>query len=114
MVDEVSKRAARLRQARERAGFSKPIEAIERFRFKRSYYHHENGHGTFSFDQAAAYAKAYGVRAEWLYKGTGPMTDAPDSDLAELVRLWDHIPKARRSTVIDVARGMSKRRPGQG
>lgn len=66
--------ADRLRQARKEAGLAGPSEAVERFHWNvNTYKSNENGNAPFSFNKAKAYAKAYGVRPEWLYDGLGPM-----------------------------------------
>lgn len=65
----------RLRQARIAAGFRQGAEAIVRHDWnKNTYKANENGNAPYSFAQAKDYAKAYGVRAEWLYDGVGEMT----------------------------------------
>ena len=67
-------RSDRLRRARIDAGFETAAAAIERFHWQvNSYPANENGNAPFSYAKAKAYAKAYGVRAEWLYDGTGSM-----------------------------------------
>jgi hypothetical protein len=71
---EKSGRAQRLRRARLEAGFARGVEAVDRFGWNRNTYKsNENGAAPFSFDQAKIYAAAFGVGAEWLYDGTGPM-----------------------------------------
>lgn len=71
-------RAARLRKARLEFGLKTPSEAFQMFgeRFNWSantYKSNENGNAPFSFKRAKQYAKAFGVRPEWLYDGIGPM-----------------------------------------
>jgi phage repressor protein C with HTH and peptisase S24 domain len=62
--------AARLRQAREAAGFKSAAEAIERFRFTAStYMAHENGQNGIRVEPAQAYAHAFGVDPGWLLTG---------------------------------------------
>jgi phage repressor protein C with HTH and peptisase S24 domain len=62
-----------LRQARIDAGFERQRDVFERFGDwnRNTYKSNENGNAPFSFEQAKAYAKAFEVRAEWLYDGTG-------------------------------------------
>lgn len=71
----MDERADRLRQARINAGFEKAVEAAERFGWSaNTYKSNENGNAPFSFNKAKDYAKAFGVRAEWLYSGDGDAT----------------------------------------
>jgi hypothetical protein len=73
-------RAQRLRRARTEAGFVRGADAVERFGWNRNTFKsNENGAAPFSFDQAKTYARAFGVGAEWLYDGTGPMKPAKGS-----------------------------------
>lgn len=66
----------RLRQARIRKGFDQAIDASSAYGWNRNTYSsNENGNAPFSFKSAQKYAAAFGVRAEWLYSGTGPMVD---------------------------------------
>lgn len=72
--DEVLERGRRLREARERAGFDRPKDVIDRFSklgVKSSYYQHEKGSVPFSFKYAQLYGKIFGVSPEWLYSGRG-------------------------------------------
>ncbi|MEN0652415.1 MULTISPECIES: LexA family transcriptional regulator [Hyphobacterium] len=86
-------RGKRLRQARERAGFERPKDVIDRFSrrgVKTSYYQHEKGSAPFSFKYAQLYGLLFGVKPEWLYSGQGPMADGdvvpiPDSSHVEPV-----------------------------
>lgn len=70
----VSARHERLRRAREDAGFERQRDVFESFPAwnRNTYKSNENGNAPFSFDQAKVYARAFGVRAEWLYDGAGP------------------------------------------
>lgn len=68
----MAERHDRLRQARIEAGFKTQAEAVRRHGWNpNSYKSNENGNAPFSFDQGEEYAKAYNVRAEWLYSGKG-------------------------------------------
>ncbi|HWF65227.1 MAG TPA: S24 family peptidase [Rhizomicrobium sp.] len=72
--------AARLRQAREAAGFKSAAEAIERFRFTAStYMAHENGQNGIRVEPAQAYARAFGVDPGWLLTGASaaPLKNPP-------------------------------------
>lgn len=73
-----TERHERLRSARVAAGFDRQRDVYERFPGwnRNSYKSNENGNAPFSFDQAKVYARAFGVRPEWLYDGSGPMRDA--------------------------------------
>lgn len=68
----------RLREARLHAGLERQRDVYERFPSwnRNTYKSNENGNAPFSFEQAKTYAKAFGVRAEWLYDGAGPMVAA--------------------------------------
>ncbi len=68
----------RLREARLHAGLERQRDVYERFPSwnRNTYKSNENGNAPFSFDQAKTYAKAFGVRAEWLYDGAGSMVAA--------------------------------------
>lgn len=71
---EIKARGARLTKARLHAGFKKRADAIKRFRWNpNSYNPHEAGNIGFGYNTAKKYADAYGVRADWLYSGDGPM-----------------------------------------
>lgn len=73
MSDE-AERAERLRRARKEAGLATPTDAINRHGWNaNTYKSNENANAPFSFKKAKDYATAYGVRAEWLYSGMGPM-----------------------------------------
>ncbi len=65
------------------AGFERQRDVLARFPDWKAntYKSNENGNAPFSFDAAKAYAKAFKVRAEWLYAGSGAMREraAPNS-----------------------------------
>lgn len=62
--------AARLRLARERAGFKTAADALERFGWKQStYLAHENGQNGIRPDKAKLYADAFKVSVGWLLSG---------------------------------------------
>lgn len=76
----------RLRQARVEAGFERQVDAVRRFNFnKNTYKSNENGNMAFSYSAAEDYGKAFGVEAEWLYAGTGPMRAAEAPDFRRVV-----------------------------
>jgi SOS-response transcriptional repressor LexA len=71
-------RAARLRDARAAAGFERPGDAAARFGWNvNTYKSNENGNAPFSFAKAKVYAKALGVRPEWLYDSDGEKNAPP-------------------------------------
>ena len=62
--------AARLRAAREAAGFKSASDAAQRFRWRAStYMAHENGQNGIRTEPALAYARAFGVDPGWLMTG---------------------------------------------
>ncbi|HEX4104920.1 MAG TPA: LexA family transcriptional regulator [Rhizomicrobium sp.] len=69
-----SDQAARLRAAREAAGFKSASDAAQRFRWRAStYMAHENGqNGIRAPEPALTYARVYGVDLNWLLTGIGP------------------------------------------
>lgn len=70
----MDERADRLRRARIDAGYRGPADAAEAKGWNvNTYKSNENGNAPFSFKKAKDYAKAYGVRPEWLYDGQGQM-----------------------------------------
>lgn len=78
----MSEQGDRLRKARRDAGHKSGrdgVRALQRAGVKaneNTYASNENGNAPFSFARAQEYASVYGVRAEWLYSGDGPMRDA--------------------------------------
>lgn len=81
MSDDVKRRGARLRQAAERAGFTRQKDVIEQFKkdgVTNSYYQHSKGNIGYSFKAAQLYGRLFNVRAEWLYSGEEPMTPERD------------------------------------
>jgi SOS-response transcriptional repressor LexA len=55
------------------AGYETSAAAAERFGWNvNTYKSNENGSAPYSFKKAKEYAKAFGVRAEWLYDANGP------------------------------------------
>jgi hypothetical protein len=75
LVDQ--ERAARLRMARQAAGFQTMEDAITRFRFvPQTYRGHENGHRGMSRGKTLlTYSRAFNVRKEWLEFGLGNMKE---------------------------------------
>lgn len=64
--------AARLKWARERAGYAKAKDAVEAFGFTQStYYGHENGDRAFDEKTAKRYAQAFNVPWAWLLGDDG-------------------------------------------
>lgn len=72
--------AKRLREARERAGFERAVDAANRFGWAAPTYHgHENGSRGFKKDTALAYAKAFKVSPGWLLYGQPGFEEAERS-----------------------------------
>ena len=68
--DSPDKPHVRLRMARIAAGFKTAKMVLDRFNWNGSTYRaHENGQNAFSSEQAAVYALAFGVSANWLAFG---------------------------------------------
>lgn len=81
-------RYQRLQTARIYAGFSKPTDAARYFGWNENTYRsHDNGARGLTAEAAEIYAKAYGVRAEWLLYGRGTMTNGDDSLSDRLARV---------------------------
>ena len=71
-ISAKSDQAARLRAAREAAGFKSASDAAQRFRWRAStYMAHENGQNGIRTEPALAYARAFGVDPGWLITGVG-------------------------------------------
>lgn len=91
----------RLRKARIAAGFKSAAAAADAQTpkwNKNSYSSNENGNAPFSFKTAQKYASAFGVRAEWLYTGQGPVNDEQSSE--KLVRIIGTVGAANDGMVI--------------
>ena len=72
-ISAKSDQAARLRAAREAAGFKSASDAAQRFRWRAStYMAHENGQNGIRTEPALAYARAFGVDPGWLMTGLEP------------------------------------------
>lgn len=85
--------ADRLRMARIRARYERPADAAAENRWNyNTYWSNENGNAPFSFKMAQKYARKFGVRAEWLYAGEGPMVEPPappsPEEIAVPLRSW--------------------------
>jgi len=71
----MEERSHRLRHARTEKGFDTAAAAAEAFGWNRNTYaSNENGNAPFSYRKAKEYAVAFGVRPEWLYDASGPMS----------------------------------------
>ena len=102
----MSNPADRLRQARERAGFEHAKDAAKAMGVPVStYIGHENGSRGYTIESAARYAHQFKVTEEWLLygKGTG---DA--SETAEILHLWDHMPRHRRREALEILRLLAR------
>lgn len=72
--------AARLRAAREAAGFKSASDAAQKFRWRAStYMAHENGQNGIRTEPALAYARAFGVDPGWLITGIGKESTVKNS-----------------------------------
>ncbi len=90
MPTDTEQRAARLRDARQAAGFENATVAAERFGWPVvTYRSHENGLRGLRPSIAKKYAKAYKVSLSWLMTGEGQM-HGPGLD-AEIMALPDDI-----------------------
>ena len=68
----IDSRAARLRQARQAAGYDTARDAADAMGISRTtYYGHENGRAGFKSTSAIKYAKRFRVSLEWLETGRG-------------------------------------------
>ncbi len=57
----------RLREARQKAGYKRAIDAIKAFGFKEgTFRHHDNGTRPFDMNDAIRYGRAFGVNPSWL------------------------------------------------
>lgn len=66
-------RNERLQKARRQKGYEQAIEAARAYGWNvNTYISNENGNAGFSWEKAKTYAKAFGVRPEWLFEGQGP------------------------------------------
>lgn len=72
---------ARLRVARQNAGFDTAVEAADAIGVPRStYIGHENGHRGFPSKKAPLYARRFKVSEQWLLFGKGRPEDAPEPE----------------------------------
>ena len=86
----------RLRQARIAADFETATAAADRFGWPlNTYKANENGNAPFSFRRAKDYGAAFGVRAEWLYDGSG-MASGPAGGGARVLGLTGASPGSER------------------
>lgn len=85
-------RAARLRQARERAGFKSPTEAARAFGWViPTYLSHENGTRGFPVQRAMQYARAFRVNPAWLITGAGDMVKRGSSQVVGYVGAGEQV-----------------------
>lgn len=98
--------AARLREAREGAGFKEAQEAADHFGWKYTTYrsHESQGKGGRSFtDYAEIYANAFGTTAAWLL--FGEKEAAPEADIRVPNRVVPIMSMAAYDELIEVAEG---------
>lgn len=102
MSTDQEKRAARLREARRRAGYQNAADAAEHFGWPViAYRSHENGLRGLKAHVAKKYAKAYKCSFAWLMTGEGLIDGTSiDGELAELpLDLSEPLIKAIRQMV---------------
>jgi SOS-response transcriptional repressor LexA len=98
--------AARLREAREQAGFEDAQDAADHFGWKYTTYrsHESQGKGGRSFkDSAEIYANAFGTTAAWLL--FGEQEAAPDQDIRVPNRVVPLMSMAAYDELIEVSEG---------
>lgn len=108
---------ARLRWARNDAGFSKQIQAVERFEWPASTYSaHESGRRNFGRQQAQIYAHAFRVNYIWLLDGIGEPHDratsavsaaAPTPDVERLKIIKDILYRVCRAADFPITSGQA-------
>lgn len=97
--------SARLRQARESAGFASIADVISRFGWKRSNYsHHENGIRKIGIQDAIKYGRAFRVSGWWLLTGIVEPKAVSDlsSDELLLIEKYRGAPEALRGAAHSV------------
>lgn len=78
MFRVMSTKSDRLREAREKAGYTSASEAARAFGWgEAGYRHHENGNRDYGDEEAQRYARAFRRPAEWLLWGRGRAKEAP-------------------------------------
>lgn len=104
--------SARLRLARESAGFETISAVISRFGWKRSAYsHHENGIREFGVQDAIKYGRAFRVSAWWLLSGVVEPREQSDFTKDEMLLIEkyraspDTLREAAHSVLTPKARG---------
>jgi phage repressor protein C with HTH and peptisase S24 domain len=77
IAPKMLEKSERLRQARQKAGYSSAVEAARAFGWTESAYrHHENGTRGFGPDAAKRYGRAFKVKPSWLLALEGATPDA--------------------------------------
>lgn len=91
MTDQAKERAARLRKARIEAGHKTAKAGYDAVRkagvdvSPNTYPHNENGNAPFGYSRAKEYASVFGVSADWLYSGDGPMREAGAASMVPII-----------------------------
>ena len=98
--------ASRLRIARLRAGFETGADAAAAIGMPVStYLSHENGSRGITAKQAAAYARKYKVREQWLLYGVAPGPGSEQTgETAEIADLVKRLPPIRRAEALRILR----------
>jgi hypothetical protein len=100
LMTENESRSARLRDARQKAGFSTAAEAARKFGWPYpTYVMHESGRGLGR--SAAVYAHAFNVSETWLMTGHGAGLTAGAN---ELVSIYEVLPQDYRDLLLADAR----------
>lgn len=103
----------RLRWARKRAGYAKPMDAIRAFGFTKStYIQHENGTRGFPSRAAQRYSTVYRVDLEWLLTGKGKPESSADTPVVGIVGAgaevmpFDDYPRGRGFRMVEAPEGV--------
>lgn len=101
----MAERHDRLRMAWKRSGLTQ-AQCVERFGWNSNTFRANlNGNAPFGFKAAQDYARAFGVRAEWLYEGVEPMrpTFVDDSQQPTVIPVISWVTAGELTTLPDAA-----------
>lgn len=108
--EERLRRAARLVEARARAGHKGAITAARAISVDENRYKaHESGRNGFGISDARIYAKAYGVSLAWLNFGIGSINDPyvdVSAETQEYIDLLETLPEDVRQSQLAALRGL--------
>lgn len=103
---EILDRAARLEEARKRAGFKLAVDAAKAFGWNENTYRsHENGHRGMRFDVLDRYAKAFKANAMDIWNGT-QTTPTLAHDLEHVWHDLKRLPSEHRDFVLKQLKNM--------